>query len=433
MASFAERLLPNPGKNVPYLDAIRGIAVVFILIRHAWGVAGQPNYALFGHSISPLLMMMSSGVDLFFVLSGVLLSARFLKADALSRPAPEFAEYMKSRVLRIGPPYWFVLAAVLILYTPGMIPNDRIWSGYGAFMVLSHVFFAQSLFMVSFGAYMVAAPFWTLTVEMVFYLILPLMVKCFYGFRWWQGVVASFVIATAWLYACKYHLWDLNVFFRRHSFGLPYSESGVRFFLSHQIIGYLPHFAIGCSISAILQRKSASRLSGEMAGIVYFIVGVVLLLVSMAVLGRLSIMQGFTNPEILLASTSRGALVYYFGESMPFALAYGLIILGAALAPQRLREWISRPTLSLFGVLGYSIYLIHMPLLHTLHEHAFVAGASTPSSQFLRLLALGTVVIIVASFALFHGIERPSMIWASKVRQRGLAAPDLSSAERQGT
>lgn len=432
MAGFAERLLPNPGKNVPYLDAIRGIAVVFILLRHTWGIAGEPNYSLFGHSFGPILMMMSSGVDLFFVLSGVLLSARFLKAEALGRLAPDFVEYMKSRLLRIGPPYWVVLTAVLILYTPAMIDNDRIWSNYGAFMVLAHVFFAQSLFMVSFGAYMVAAPFWTLTVEMVFYLILPIMVKAFYGYRWWQGVLGSFVIAAAWLYVCKFHLWDLNALIRSHTFGLPYSEPGVRFFLSHQIVGYLPHFAIGCSISAILQRKSASRFAGETAGIVYFVTGVVLLFMAMAVLGRLSILGGFTNPELLLASTSRGALVYYFGESMPFALAYGLIILGAALAPQRLRDWISRPILSLFGVLGYSIYLIHMPLLHTLDKHAFVAGAGNTSSHFIRLLALGTVVIVVASLALFHAIEKPSMVWASRVREKGLPAPDLSNVEQQG-
>ncbi|WP_369930793.1 acyltransferase family protein [Xanthomonas sp. NCPPB 2632] len=428
-ACFAEKLLPNPGKNVPYLDAIRGVAVVFIFVRHCWGIAGSPNYSLFEHSISPFLTMMSSGVDLFFVLSGVLLSARFLKADSLGRPAPDFVEYIKSRVLRIGPPYWIVLAVVLVLYTPSMIPNDRIWSSYGAFMVLAHALFAQSLFIVSFGAYMVAAPFWTLTVEMIFYLILPAMAKCFYSFRWWQGVVISFLTAIAWLYACRYYLSDLNILIRSHSFGLAYSEPGVRFFLSHQIVGYLPHFAIGCSISAILQRRSGSWFSGRVAGVVYLVSGLILLFCAMGVLGRLSIMEGFTNPELLLASSSPAALVYYFGESMPFAVAYGLIILGVSLAPRRVQNWISRPTLSLFGVLGYSIYLIHMPLLYTLNQHAIVAGASTQSVHFLRLLAIGFIVIVAASFALFQAIERPSMIWAASVRKKGLPPRHLSSDE----
>jgi len=433
VASFAENLLPNPGKNVPYLDAIRGVAVLFILVRHAWGIGGEPNYVIFGHSLSPIFMMMSSGVDLFFVLSGVLLSARFLKADALGRSAPSFLDYMRARILRIGPPYWVILLAVLILYTPSMIPNDRIWSNYGAFMALSHVMFAQSLFMVSFGAYMVAAPFWTLTVEMVFYLILPVMVRIYYGFRWWQGTVMAFLVAIGWLYACKYSLVGLNEFIRSHAFGLAYSESGVRFFLSHQIIGYLPHFAVGCSISAILQRRPATLFASKKAGICYFVGGLFLLLMNMCILGRLSVMQGFTNPEHLLASNAPEALIYYFCESMPFALSYGLIILGAALAPQGLRDAISRPFLCLFGVLGYSIYLVHMPLLHTLNEHAIIASAADASSHFIRLFLLGTIVVLAASLGLFHAIEKPSMRWAARVRSKDAGAPKLPEPETQGS
>jgi peptidoglycan/LPS O-acetylase OafA/YrhL len=424
--TFAERLLPNPGKNVPYLDAIRGIAVIFILLRHTWGLSGEPNYTILGHSLAPFIAMMSSGVDLFFVLSGVLLSARFLRADATGQPAPSFREYMKARILRIGPPYWVVLILVLVIYTPSMIPNDRIWSAHGAFMALTHLTFTQSLFMVSFGAYMVVAPFWTLTVEMVFYLILPVMVRAFYGFRWWQGVVASFAIAIAWLYACRYSMDGFVNLYRSHSFGLAYSEPGVRFFLSHQIIGYLPHFAIGCAISTILQRRPVNRFTSERAGMVYALIGVALLLTSMAVLGRLHVTQGFGNPEALLASDTRGALTYYFLESMPFAVSYGLIILGAALAPEAFRIRLSRiPSLTLFGVLGYSVYLIHMPLLMSLNQHAILADGN-PFTHFPKMLALGTVVVLAFSAGLFMAVERPSLRWSAGVKKAHRPAVDPS-------
>jgi peptidoglycan/LPS O-acetylase OafA/YrhL len=430
--NFAERLLPNPGKNVPYLDAIRGIAVLFVLVRHAWGIGGEPDYSVLGHNLSTLIVMMSSGVDLFFVLSGVLLSARFLKAEALGRPAPAFLEYMKSRILRIGPPYWLVLAIVLVLYTPSMIPNDRIWSNYGAFMVFTHATFMQSLFIVSFGAYMVEAPFWTLTVEMVFYLILPLMVRAFYRFRWWQGVVAAFAMSSLWLYLCRNELDGVVAFIRGHAFGLAYSEGGVRFFLSHQILGYLPHFAIGCAISTILQRRPASIFSGERAGVVYALAGLALLAVSMFVLGRLHILGGFSNPELAVTGSDITARVFYYGESMPFALAYGLLILGIALGPQRVRNVVARPTLTLFGVLGYSIYLIHMPLLRTLNEHAIIAWAPDASSHFIRLFLASLVVVVPAALGLFHVIEKPSMVWAARVREKGLPHPNLSATEREG-
>jgi len=424
--TFAERLLPTSAKNVPYLDAIRGVAVIFILIRHTWGLSGEPDYTILGYSLSPFIVMMSSGVDLFFVLSGMLLSARFLRADAAGKPPPGFLDYMKSRVLRIGPPYWVVLIVVLVIYTPSMIPNDRIWSAYGAFMAIAHLTFTQSLFVVSFGAYNVLAPFWTLTVEMLFYLFLPLIIRIFYGFRWWQGVVLSVFLAAIWLYACRFSMgWVIRIF-REHSFSLPYSESGVRFVLSHQIVSYLPHFAIGCAISTILQRDLMTCFTSKVAGLAYVLLGIGLLTGSMHVLGVLHLTLGLNNPEVLLAQTTPGALLYFFMESMPFAFSYGLIVLGVALAPKMLQTLLSRvPFLSLFGVLGYSVYLIHMPLLMTLNQHAILADGN-PLTHFPKMLGLGTVVILTFATGLYLAIEKPSLKWSGGIKGTHQSVVDQS-------
>lgn len=433
--NFAERLLPNPGKNVPFLDAIRGIAVLFILIRHAWGLSGEPAYSVGPVSLTPILMMMSSGVDLFFVLSGALLSARFLRADSEGHSAPRYRDYMAARILRIGPPYWLALFLVLLLYTPSMIPNDRIWSDHGAFMAIAHIFFAQSLFMVSFGAYMVASPFWTLTIEMVFYAILPLGVRAFYKGRWWQPVVIAFAISMTWLYLCRFHFTALIDFIRSHAFGLAYSEPGVRFFLSRQIIGYLPHFAIGCSISAILQRRDLRRWTSTGAGKAYFAIGVLIMVISMIALGSLSAKHGFANPEKLLASDYPTGYFYYFFESASFAVAYGLMILGASLASEDFKSKLSSlPGLTIFGVLGYSIYLIHMPLLYSMNQHSFFAFFANGHWHFPVLLLVGGMVIVALSFGMFKAIERPSMVWSSNAKAiLSMVKSKLRRPSRRGT
>ncbi|HEY5851871.1 MAG TPA: acyltransferase [Lysobacter sp.] len=431
--SIAERLLPNPGKNVPYLDAIRGIAVLFVLIRHSWGLSGAPGFHLGPVELNRFIMMMSSGVDLFFVLSGVLLSGSFLRADADGRPAPGFREYMSARILRIGPPYWVVLFLVVLLYTPQFIPQDRVWSSTGLAMLLAHATFAQSLFMFSFGAYTVATPFWTLTVEMVFYLILPLVVRAFYRGRWWQGVVVAIVASMTWLYLCRYHMDGLVAFIGNHSFGLGFGSEAIRFFLSHQILGYLPHFAIGIAISAILQRKHRAAWTREQAGLVYFFAGLVLLALSLYTLGGLSVAHGYYDPIKYMSEDTPAALTYYYFESLPFAISYGLIILGAALAPQRLRDMVSGiPFLCLFGVLGYSIYLIHMPLLYTINNHWWFAADPRPAWHFAKLLVAGGSVIVVLSLGLFFAIEKPSMIWASRRRKHPVPHAQLSATEVQG-
>ncbi|HIE4123174.1 TPA: acyltransferase family protein [Stenotrophomonas maltophilia] len=329
--ALAEKLLPNPDKNIPFLDAVRGIAVLFVLVRHAWGLSWSPSASIAGVELSRIIVMMSSGVDLFFVLSGVLLSTRFLRADANGKPAPEYLPYIKARILRIGPPYWLVLFLVVLFYTPVFIPQEKVWSTAGAAIFISHLAFGQSLFLFSFGAYSVGTPFWTLTIEMLFYLVLPLVVRAFYRGRWWQGILAAFLLSSVWLYLCRYHLDGLVDFLQRHTFGLGWSSEGVRFFLSHQILGYLPHFAIGIGISALLLKPRTHPLLTETAGLLYALLGAALLLALMFKLGGLSLAYGFQDPTAYFRADDRAARLFYYFESMPFAVAYGLIILGLSL------------------------------------------------------------------------------------------------------
>lgn len=417
--SFAEKLLPNPDKNIPFLDAVRGIAVLFVLVRHAWGMSWSPSAQLSGIELSRIIVMMSSGVDLFFVLSGVLLSTRFLRANLAGNPPPDYGTYFKARVLRIGPPYWLVLFLVVLFYTPVFIPQERVWSTAGAAIFLSHAVFSQSLLLFSFGAYSVASPFWTLTVEMLFYLILPFAVRAFYAGRWWQGVVVAFVLSSMWLYLCRHHMDGLVDFLRRHTFGMAWSSEGVRFFLSHQILGYLPHFAVGMGISTLLLKPRRSRWVSEKAGMAYFLLGAALLLVVMFKLGGLTLAYGYQDPTTYFHNDDGAARTFYYFESMPFAVAYGLIILGLSLGSSALKRGIvAIPGLALFGVLGYSIYLIHMPLLYTMNNHYWIAAETRPWWHLAKFMTAGTGVILLLSLILFLTVEKPSMVWSARMSKR---------------
>ncbi|WP_164284217.1 acyltransferase family protein [Stenotrophomonas maltophilia] len=426
--ALAEKLLPNPDKNIPFLDAVRGIAVLFVLVRHAWGLSWSPSASIAGIELSRIIVMMSSGVDLFFVLSGVLLSTRFLRADANGKPAPEYLPYIKARILRIGPPYWLVLFLVVLFYTPVFIPQEKVWSTAGAAIFISHLAFGQSLFLFSFGAYSVGTPFWTLTIEMLFYLVLPLVVRAFYRGRWWQGILAAFLLSSVWLYLCRYHLDGLVDFLQRHTFGLGWSSEGVRFFLSHQILGYLPHFAIGIGISALLLKPRTHPLLTETAGLLYALLGAALLLALMFKLGGLSLAYGFQDPTAYFRTDDGAARLFYYFESMPFAVAYGLIILGLSLGSSMLkRSFASIPGLALFGVLGYSIYLIHMPLLYTMNNHYWIAAETHPWWHLAKFLTAGTGVILLLSLILFLTVEKPSMIWSARASQRVRTPPRPSA------
>ncbi|PZQ32900.1 MAG: hypothetical protein DI562_02710 [Stenotrophomonas acidaminiphila] len=413
--ALAQKLLPFQDKNVPYLDAIRGVAVLFILVRHAWGLSGSPPLSLGVADLTPYMVMMSSGVDLFFVLSGMLLSARFLKNDAIGRPAPSVTHYMRARILRIGPPYWVVLFLVVLLYTPHYIDNARVWSEWGAANFVAHATFMQTAFIWSFGTYGVASPFWTLTIEMMFYMALPFVIPAFYKGRWWQGLVIAVAISFSWLYLARNSMAGLVGFIGEHDFDLPFNHEVIRFNLSHQILSYLPHFAVGCSISVILQHYKGRAVSSERFGLAYFAIGIAIVIATMKLLGDISLRNGFANPLQYILNPSRDAQAYYYLESIPFAFGYGLILLGASLASAKLKERLSAlPLLCMAGVLGYSIYLIHMPLLYTIREHAWLAADPRPYWKFLKMLFFGGGVVFLCSLGLFYAIERPSMLLANR-------------------
>ncbi|MBV9922728.1 MAG: acyltransferase, partial [Pseudonocardia sp.] len=111
---FGERaidiLLPGHAGSTQYpaLDTIRAVAVIFVLVNHVWAVRGTPYVYIngFGHVVNGrrILWGTATGVEIFFVLSGFLLSMRWFDAQRTGRPAPRYRDYITRRLTRIVPP-----------------------------------------------------------------------------------------------------------------------------------------------------------------------------------------------------------------------------------------------------------------------------------------------------------------------------------------
>src|SRR5579863_2889035 len=116
----------------PELDGIRGLAILGVLCSHGVGLIGlfegsQLSLAdkLLKYSMTPLW----GGVDLFFALSGFLITGILLKTKPKQR---YFTSFYARRVLRIFPIYYFVLTASLItsIYLPpvaSQLPPTLSW------------------------------------------------------------------------------------------------------------------------------------------------------------------------------------------------------------------------------------------------------------------------------------------------------------------
>ena len=179
-------------KRSDLLDWVRTAAIALVLLRH--GYVSQLEFSSPTTAWPALMGNLAGngwlGVDLFFVLSGFLLSRQLLRKDRAS--IGEFVgDFWRRRAYRILPTYLAVLIPIwLVLEYAG----DGI-GGPGHLQLLVHLLFLQDYF----GSDLLVTT-WSLATEEKFYLLLPLLVilsfrtspKRFAGML----VVVSFLILT---------------------------------------------------------------------------------------------------------------------------------------------------------------------------------------------------------------------------------------------
>ena len=144
------------------LDALRGIASLSVAWFHFYWFSSLRSTLRLPGWADWTLSHGSLGVEIFFVLSGVVISLSIF-GDKVSWPyALRFAV---RRSIRLDPPYWATLCLACIITT--FLGTRPAWP-----IVLAHVFYLQNLL----GFRNIVSQFWTLCYEVQFYLVLILLV-----------------------------------------------------------------------------------------------------------------------------------------------------------------------------------------------------------------------------------------------------------------
>jgi peptidoglycan/LPS O-acetylase OafA/YrhL len=189
------RLEAEEGERVPALDAIRGIAILLVMMRHLFA---EPARAHLPAVLAELIGFGWSGVDLFFVLSGFLITGNLLR----EKGSPHYyRNFYARRTLRIFPLYYAVLSFVfLVVARFSWFEPERV--RYAVEHQLWIWLYATNLLIVKNSAYILASinHFWSLAIEEHFYLIWPAVVACFSG-RELRRVILL-VIGAALLLRC---------------------------------------------------------------------------------------------------------------------------------------------------------------------------------------------------------------------------------------
>jgi len=148
------------------LNGLRALAVLLVLFRHTFHLYFQqidPQTLSALDWIKPLFTNGWIGVDLFFVLSGFLISRPFFSEG---RKMPSLKTYAMKRVLRIVPAYYVVLFLIVL----GLFPFYNIDTDNLGWRTAYHMLFMQDYLDPDINTV-----FWSLGVEEKFYFLIPLM------------------------------------------------------------------------------------------------------------------------------------------------------------------------------------------------------------------------------------------------------------------
>jgi peptidoglycan/LPS O-acetylase OafA/YrhL len=148
---------------LPELNGLRGLAILWVVLYHC-------NPRLMDTWIYHASRWGWSGVIIFFILSGFLITSNLLSARDKSG---YFHNFHARRALRIWPVYALLLA-VVYLESPWFI-GPSIWDAVKAAPWLAYIFFVQNLFHLTLPPAL--GPTWALAIEEQYYFVWPPLVR----------------------------------------------------------------------------------------------------------------------------------------------------------------------------------------------------------------------------------------------------------------
>ncbi len=362
------------------LDFLRGLAVILVIGAHIHNIPPSTRRPL--KEILELWQHLGwVGVDLFFVLSGFLVSGLIFK-EYIRHGKVSLPRFFIRRALKIYPAFYVFL--FLALPTIGWIPDK----------VTVPAFLSEALFVQNYSPWYLWGHTWSLAIEEHFYLLLGLLLF-FLGKRGGPNPfhrLIKIVIATNVLIFLL-RIWTLHAFGHAEPWKTYYCPTHLRLdeLFFGVLLSYCYHFH-GRALEQIVTRRLAAICVVEL-----------LLLLPCLVAGWLKVVE-------TMWLYSLGLVMLYVG--------FGLIILSAMhWQPPRwssLLYW----AIATIGYYSYSIYLWHMAILYAIL--AVPGGFGFPFGFTIELL-LYVGGSIAAGVLMSRLIEQPLLV----VRDRFF--PSLSS------
>lgn len=363
------------------IEILRGIAASVVVAHHLWSLSTMPRFP--GYWV--LEGFGSFGVNIFFVLSAFLLGP----AAWSLRDGADTKRFWTRRAGRIAPAYYVNVVVLFVFFVPAGV----LFSTVGLRQTIANLTFTQALFPRTTGSFGANGVLWTLTIEFLLYLSLPLI-----GWFFRRQPLSTFVVMLALGTGWRVLIGVAGDGLRSFYFGDLQVPAGIQsLFLARQFLGYLPLFAIGLGARWMAERHRSAlsrwRPRADWWVIVVALVPAVLMLRMVERSSQFTHWVWFSTFDTMIAVLIVPALLL---------AAYGTT---GRSRIDAVGSWL--------GSRSYGIYLWHFPLILVAYERGTSFAPPTLTHVGLRI---GFVVALTALFAevSFRAIEMPAQQWSRR-------------------
>lgn len=355
-------------ERVSELDGMRGLAILLVLIYHVLRLNPVPMQGAIFNGLLRFAEMGWAGVDVFFVLSGFLITSILLRTK---KQPGYFKKFYARRILRIFPLYYTTITLIFIampLISPEQTEITRAtWPWY--YLYLQNWGNALNLIPTIFAI----GATWSLAIEEQFYLFWPSVVYWLENKKlaWAAGLLALFSLGLRLLIVKRFRkLLDYNKFF---------------YFAT---ITRLDSLLLGALIALAFQSETLKKWLKPLAAPVFALsLGLIIYFAS-------------RRPDSPLVDNY---LMYTYGYSVIALASAALIVMLTTYAESNpLRAFFRAAALRFLGKYSYAIYLFHMlPLL--IFQRLFAESQGlTAWLTFNALTPLVTILLALLSWNLLE-------------------------------
>ncbi|MHA3021508.1 acyltransferase family protein [Mycobacterium sp. BMJ-28] len=382
--------------EIKALTGLRIFAALWVVLFHFRPLLHEAAPA-FSTALAPILNCGAQGVDLFFILSGFVLTWTYIDKMGKNWSTRETLHFLWMRLARVWPVYLVTLhlAALWIIFTlyVGHVPSENVGT-LNAVSYIRQLFLVQLWFQPFFDGSSWDGPAWSISAEWLAYLLFGGLVLII--FRLARATRARTLLWLAFAVTVPPVMFLLAT----GHFYTPWS--------------WLPRiimqFTAGAIACAAVRRLNPSDRTRTLAGVA----------------------------GVLLVATAVGALYWFDAHPIPDVIDSGGVldllfvplVVTLAIGTGTLPSLLSLRVLTYGGQISFSLYMVH-EIVHTAWNWAVLQFELTLVGPAGKWMLLGVfAVAFAAAAALYHFVEEPARRWMRRMVDVKDATPAVQSLGR---